>query len=1201
MRNKYFIVSIILLLAICSYLFYSFYKLEETRKINELITTQKIHAKQAARSFNESFDKWNSVLLYLSKDIDIIQLSEKGKKELSHVYEIHKDDINGVTRTNKFGTIIYTTPYYPNSIGTDISNQSHMIKILKDHKPVISDVFKAVQGYQAIVIHYPIFKDNKFDGTIALLLNFTNITKRIMDEIVIGQSGFAWMINHDGTEIYCHIKEHIGKSIFEVSSNNQELTNIAKRMLSGEEGAANYHFSYPDNANKIGNKLAYFIPVKINNSFWSLAITSFEEEMTESLIEYRNNLIMVILLIFAGGIFISYFGLKAWITIKETTARLEAEKNLLASEEKFKQLIQRLPQLVWITTPDGHCDFMNKRWVDFTGIPEIEQLGMGWLNQIHPDDKTELLNEWGKAVKSSSIFHMEFRIRRYDGVYHWFDTRAVPLLNLDGNIIKWFGSNTDIQEERNVREALRQSEEKYRLISTVTSDYMFSTQINSDGSLSHNWVAGAFENITEFPFDEYVSKGGWRAFLHPDDHEEDNRAMEKLNNNIAVMTEARTITKSGKVVWVRIYAHPVWDEKNNKLAGIFGAVQDINEQKTAEEALKQSEAKFSKAFNSSPNSISITKLSTGEILEINDGFQNIFGFTKEEVIGKTIFDLNLYVNTRDREYAINKLSTGEKIRDLILIARNKSGEKRICSFSFEIIDILNEQCLLTTVRDITEEKKVELTLRQNEELLSQVIKVSKIGIFDHDHINENIYWSPKLKEIFGLRADEKISLKMFEELLHPEDKDRVMDAVQKAHDPNGNGLFNVEHRIIRKDGIIRWLTAKSQTFFEGDDENRQPVRTVGAYLDVTEQQIVASELIKLNAATEQSPAAIVITDLEGKIEYINATFTKITGFELHEIEGKPLRILKGNKIKTHNSLDIWKKIKSGSEWRGEYFNKRKDGSNYWESTLISPIKDEQGNITHFLAIQEDITEKKRTFEELILAKEKAEEAIRVKNVFLANMSHELRTPLIGILGYSEMLAHELKQMEKREMALGIKRSGLRLLNTLNLILDLTKFESDKIDLNFKIVNLAAETQIVYDLFKGAALDKELKFVYITKQEKLNARIDERLFRIVLENLINNAIKFTDKGEIFVTTENEMDQFVVIKIKDTGIGIAKENHYLIFEEFRQVSEGINREYQGTGLGLSITKKYVEILGGTILLESEIGLGSTFTIRFPLVNN
>jgi len=125
------------------------------------------------------------------------------------------------------------------------------------------------------------------------------------------------------------------------------------------------------------------------------------------------------------------------------------------------------------------------------------------------------------------------------------------------------------------------------------------------------------------------------------------------------------------------------------------------------------------------------------------------------------------------------------------------------------------------------------------------------------------------------------------------------------------------------------------------------------------------------------------------------------------------------------------------EWKGEYPNKRKDGTIYWESTLVSPIKDNNGKITHLLVTQEDVTEKKKNLEELILAKEKAEEANRVKNVFLANMSHELRTPLIGILGYSEMLANELIQPEKLEMAKGIIRSGNRLLNTLNLILDLT--------------------------------------------------------------------------------------------------------------------------------------------------------------------
>jgi PAS domain S-box-containing protein len=816
MKSRYWFISIIVLLLTCSYLLYYFYEAEKSRKIEEIFGHQKIHAKQAARSFYELFDKWNSILFYLARDRDVIETNEKGKYDLNLLLGVFKNEIKGITRTDKNGKIIYTVPDYSNSIGADISKQKHVAKILKNHRPVVSDVFLAVQGYRAIVIHYPVFKNGKFDGSIAFLIDFGKITKKILDDIKIGKSGYAIMISQGGIELYCPIRDHIGKSIFETAKDFPDQLMMAKRMVAGEEGTARYTYDRTLDKIKLVKKIAYFLPITIGDSFWSVAVVYSEDEITSSLVDFRSKLILIFALIFLGGVSISYFGFKAWGIVKETEARKSIEKNLLESEER------------------------------------------------------------------------------------------------------------------------------YRSISTVASDYMFSSRLQPDGSLKHNWVAGAFETITGYTYNEYVARGGWLAALHPDDLKQDEEDMKKLLNNEKVISEIRTIAKNGNIVWVRVYAHPVWDEKNNRLLAITGAVQDITSRKKAEEELK-----------------------------------------------------------------------------------------------------------------------------------------------------------------------------------------------------------------------------------------------------------------KLYKATEQSPASIIITNIKGEIEYVNETFKKVSGYALDEVIGKYLRIL--NPERNKDSKQIWDTIFSGSEWRGEYLNKKKDGSTYWESTLISPIKSDDGKITNIIAIQEDISEKKKNYEELILAKEKAENANRVKNIFLANMSHELRTPLIGILGYSEMLKNDLQQEDKKEMAMGILRSGNRLLNTLNLILDLTKFESDRFELNLKKINLVDEIKIAYETFKGAAMDKKLDFLLRLENETLLAKMDERMFKIILENLINNAIKFTSKGSITIIAGIENNKIIFIRIEDTGIGIAKEHHDVIFEEFRQVSEGINRDYQGTGLGLSITKKYVEILNGNISVESMLGEGSVFTIRFPVYDD
>ena len=236
-------------------------------------------------------------------------------------------------------------------------------------------------------------------------------------------------------------------------------------------------------------------------------------------------------------------------------------------------------------------------------------------------------------------------------------------------------------------------------------------------------------------------------------------------------------------------------------------------------------------------------------------------------------------------------------------------------------------------------------------------------------------------------------------------------------------------------------------------------------------------------------------------------------------------------------------------------------------------------------------------EELILAKDIAEEANRVKDVFLANMSHELRTPLIVVLGYSQLLVEVSTDADIVKMADGIRKGGIRLLNTLNSILELTRIGSDRFELDLKIVDLIEEIKTIFEKFREAASEKNIDYSMQILNDHLLVTTDQRIFGTILNNLIDNAVKFTNEGSVTVICGIETDNMVYVTVKDSGIGIAETDKEVIFEEFHQVSEGINREYQGLGLGLAITKKYVQILGGKILVNSRLGSGSSFTILFP----
>lgn len=249
----------------------------------------------------------------------------------------------------------------------------------------------------------------------------------------------------------------------------------------------------------------------------------------------------------------------------------------------------------------------------------------------------------------------------------------------------------------------------------------------------------------------------------------------------------------------------------------------------------------------------------------------------------------------------------------------------------------------------------------------------------------------------------------------------------------------------------------------------------------------------------------------------------------------------------------------------------------------------------------NITERKRIEQALIAAKEKAEEMDRLKSSFLANMSHELRTPLTGILGYSEALIEDMEEGQQRDFVEVIHSSGMRLLETLNLILDLSKIQSEKLEIFQNRIDLVKEIRDAVELYRPQAEKKKLTLQFTTEIPALMALSDARLLNQIISNLVNNAIKYTIAGSVEVRV-TQLNSFPVnrlrIQVRDTGIGIPQNKQAIIWDEFRQVSEGYGRFFEGTGLGLTVTKNFVAILNGEIELQSELGKGSIFTVSLPI---
>lgn len=375
-----------------------------------------------------------------------------------------------------------------------------------------------------------------------------------------------------------------------------------------------------------------------------------------------------------------------------------------------------------------------------------------------------------------------------------------------------------------------------------------------------------------------------------------------------------------------------------------------------------------------------------------------------------------------------------------------------------------------------------------------------------------------------------------------------------------------------------------------------------ARLEIAERKKAEGQLLVLSRATEQSPAGIVVTDCRGSIEYVNPRFCEITGYTATEVIGKNPRILNGGRGSPELYESLWKTILAGLDWHGEMVNKRKSGELYWANASISPIRDSRGTLTSFVAVHEDVSEQKRAAQELAQAKAQADAASQAKSEFLANMSHEIRTPMNAIAGMTHLALQTDLTAKQKNYLQQIRRASKNLLSIINDILDFSKIEAGKLSMESVPFTLHQVIDQVIGVLGASAQRKGLEFLINIAPEVPWGLVGDPLrLGQVLTNLGNNAIKFTETGEVVVSARllNRLPDEVELEfsVSDSGIGLSAEQKGRLFQAFEQADTSTTRKYGGTGLGLVICQRLVEMMRGTIRVESEQGKGCifVFTVR------
>lgn len=500
------------------------------------------------------------------------------------------------------------------------------------------------------------------------------------------------------------------------------------------------------------------------------------------------------------------------------------------------------------------------------------------------------------------------------------------------------------------------------------------------------------------------------------------------------------------------------------------------------------------------------------------------------------------------------------------------------------------------VKDISKDKKTEIALAENELNLRTILDFAPDGIFvQSEGIFE--YINPTfLKMLNAKNENELIGTKCFDRIA-PEYHNVVKERI-KFQNETGNKAAPMEQEYFKMDGSRFTVETTASPFkYKSKDAHLVFVHDLSAKKNT---EILINKLFR---AVEQSPASIVISDLKGNVEYVNPKFTEITGYTFQEVVGKNPRILKSGNTSNEEYSEMWKTIASGNVWSGEFLNIKKDGSQYWEYATISPIKNNKNEITHYVAVKEDITEKKQIYEDLLVAKNKAEESNQIKSHFLANMSHEIRTPLNGILGFLELIKDEsITAKERNDYIDIINKSGIRLLETINDIIEMSKIEAGFSKIEPEFVDVIDLLNDLYRFFKPQTDTKNLQLIpeFQNKYSELKLVSDKNKLNGILTNLIKNAIKFTDSGFIKIDI-NQSSEGILLSVSDSGRGIPSDKIEAIFDRFIQSDNSYTRGHEGSGLGLSISSAYVELMGGKIWAESELGKGSSFHVLLPYITN